>query len=71
MSRARKGLKAPAKKSRKAKTNPIRQAGMRSNDRSDDNWFVPTATEAEALAALFGATEGRIVAVGMSDNLRL
>lgn len=71
MSRARKGLKAPTKKHRRVKVNPNRRAGLRADRGPGEIWFEPTSAEAEALASLFGPTEGRIVAVGMSDNLRI
>lgn len=71
MSRARKGLRTPAKKRRRAKINPNRRAGLRADNGPGEMWFTPTPAEAEALEAIFGPAEGRVVAVGMSDNLRI
>jgi len=69
MSRARKGLRAPARKTHKTKVNQRRRQGMRT-DGPGKIWTRPTPAEAESLAAFFG-TEGRIVAFGMSDNLEI
>lgn len=69
MSRARKGLRASTKKTHKTKVNPRRRQGMGANV-PGEIWFNPTPAEAEALGAVFG-TEGKIVMIGMSDNLKI
>ena len=70
MSRARKGLRAPTRKAHKTKVNPRRRMRIQAGG-TGEIWATPTPAEAEELEALFGPTEGRIVAVGMSDNLKL
>lgn len=74
MSRTRKGLRAPTKKIKRRKVNPYhRQPGPRSE--AGDIFFAPDSSEGRAIAAMmddfFGPSEGRVVAVGMSDNMRL
>lgn len=75
MSRARKGLKAPVKKRRRVKVNPYRRIGLGADSGPGEIWYDPTSAEGQALAAslaeIFGPSEGRVVAVGCSDNLRL
>ena len=74
MSRARKGLRAPIKKIKRRKVNQYRrQAGPRSAE--GEVFFTPDSSEGRAIAAMmdafFGPSEGRVVAAGMSDNMRL
>lgn len=71
MSRARKGLRAPAKKARPRKVNPRGRACLRSHDGPGEICFRPTAAEAEALNAIFGDDGGTPVLVCMSDILRI
>lgn len=74
MSHAKRCMRGPSKKRQRPHWEPIKRRTAAPADAHGEIWLDAASAEGEemaaALNAIFGPPEGRVVAVGMSGNLK-